>query len=286
MYPGMHSFSFREKFKDSAYTIFDCLDETAEMGFASIEVMAGKAGAPAEHFGSDDPAHLEKVFAHAEKRGVRISCVSTFNDFAYLKDEDWRLDNIAYIQKWLGLAGQFGVPNLRMLTGYYGDLGTSEWQQTQTRTGIEQCIEAAETAGVNMAIENHNTIFFTAHDITGLIRDFRRGKDTQCATACPDPSNWGGKAFWDGDPDARADVVRQSKLIAPYMTNSHLKIKGMPTDGKLNGFEDSLEEILGAWAAAGYDGPIHFESVGDGDLLEPLPTAKDVVEKTIAKLQQ
>ena len=47
MIPAMHSWSFRDKFKnDSSFTIFNCLDATAEMGFTAIEIMSGAAGNP------------------------------------------------------------------------------------------------------------------------------------------------------------------------------------------------------------------------------------------------
>ena len=60
MFAAMHSWSFRDRFKnDTAFTIFDCLDATAAMGFSGIEIMAGKAGTPAGDLGSDQPTHLD-----------------------------------------------------------------------------------------------------------------------------------------------------------------------------------------------------------------------------------
>jgi hypothetical protein len=280
MFAAMHSWSFRDRFaKDPAFTIFDCLDATAEMGFTGIEIMAGRAGAPAEHLGSDQPAHLEKVVRHAEKRGVKILSLATYNDFAFVANEEWRLANIAYIQRWLGIAGSMGVPNIRMLTGYYNDKAPRERLEQLTRDGIRDCVPHAEAAGVNMAIENHNSIFVEAGEILALIDEIGSPR----LTACPDPSNWGGKEFWEaGCSDAvRERVFGNAAKLAGRATQSHLKIKGEPVNGKLAGFGDGLLRLLRSYQQAGYRGGMAFESIGEGDLLAPLVKAREVVEAAI-----
>jgi sugar phosphate isomerase/epimerase len=137
MFAAMHSWSFRDRFKaDPTFTIFDCIDATRDMGFTGIEIMAGMAGSPPEHLGSDDPVHLGKVMKHAEKRGVKVLSLATYNDFAFVANEEWRLANIAYIKRWLGIAGKLGVPNIRMLSGYYNDKAPRERLEQLTREGI------------------------------------------------------------------------------------------------------------------------------------------------------
>ena len=117
MKTGLHTWSFRERFKeDPEFDIFKMLNAAAEMGFTAIEIMTGKANMPPDHIGSEDPRHLEKVKDYAEKRGIEIACFATYNDFAYVTDEEWRLANIEYIKRWLRLTGEVGVPNIRMLT--------------------------------------------------------------------------------------------------------------------------------------------------------------------------
>jgi sugar phosphate isomerase/epimerase len=284
MIAAMHSWSFRDRFNDPEFTIFDCLDATAEMGFTGIEIMAGMAGKPAEHLGSDDPAHLEKVMKHAARRGVRVLSLATYNDFAFVANEEWRLANIAYIKRWLGVAGALGVPNIRMLTGYYNDKAPRERLEHLTREGIIECIPHAEKANVNMAIENHNSIFVQADEILGLIKELGSPR----LTACPDPSNWGGNEFWgDNAPrEIREHVFNSAAKLAAKATQSHLKIKGAPVDGKPAGFGDELERLLRSYKKAGYDGALAFESIGEGDLLAPLPKAREVVEATIRKIEK
>ena len=285
MFAAMHSWSFRDRFKnDTAFTIFDCLDATAKMGFSGIEIMAGAAGSPGGDLGSSAPAHLEKVMRHAQKVGVKVLSLSTYNDFAFVANEEWRLANIAYIKEWLGIAGSLGVPNIRMLTGYYNDKAPRERLEHLTREGIIECVPHAEKARVNMAIENHNSIFLEADDILNLITSLGSPR----LTACPDPSNWAGNAFWElSTPrELKDNVLASAAKLAPRMTQSHLKIKGAPVDGKLAGFGDDLLPLLRSYKNAGYTGGIAFESIGDGDLLEPLAKARAVVESAIRTLEK
>ena len=284
MFTAMHSWSFRDRFKkEPGFTIFDCLDQTAEMGFTGIEIMAGAAGSPAGDLGSDEPAHLEKVMQHAAKRGVKVLSLATYNDFAFVANETWRLENIAYIQRWLGIAGALGVPNIRMLTGYYNDKAPREKLEQLTRDGIRDCVPHAEKAGVNMAVENHNSIFLQAPELLGLIAEI----GSRRLTTCPDPSNWGGPKFWTADCPAavRENVFAGAAMVAPKATQSHLKIKGAPVNGRLAGFGDDLLRLLRSYKAAGYDGGIAFESIGDGDLLAPMPQARRVVETAISRVE-
>jgi len=182
---GLSSWSLRERFKETNYDAFAFLDEAADMGFANVEIMTGKANCPPEHIGPEDPAHLRRVMAHAAERGITISSLATYNDFAYVTDETWRQANIAYIERWIDLAADMGVPNLRFLSGYM--------IESEDREGLEQLvIEAtrrvaaqAEQRGVNLALENHNTLFFYAEDMARYFTVV----DSPALTCCPDPSN-------------------------------------------------------------------------------------------------
>jgi sugar phosphate isomerase/epimerase len=282
MQPAMHSWSFRQRFKDDdSFTVFRMLDETAEMGFHSIEIMSGKANMPPGDFASDDVGYLGKVLDHARSVGVTVHCFSTYNDFAYVTDEDWRLANIAYIQKWLRLAGELGVPNIRMLTGYYIDGESREKLEQLTLEGIRQCVPVAEKEGINMAVENHNSIFFTADEMLRMMDEI--GSDR--LTACPDPSNWGKKAFWEGDADAKQLVLEDAAKMASKATNAHLKIRGVNADGTLMGFGKDLDTLLTIYRDAGYDGPIHFEAIPpEGDLLAPLPQARQILQDAVDRV--
>lgn len=282
MQAGMHTWSFRKKFEeDPSFTIFDCISMTAEMGFKSIEIMSGKAGGPPDHAGEPNLDHLGKVLAHAREKGVLVWCFATYNDFAFVENEEWRKANVEYVKMWLGIAGQLKVPNIRMLTGYYNDKAPREELERLTREGIKECVPVAEKAGVNMAIENHNTIFMKAREILALIAEMGSPR----LTACPDPSNWGGKDFFEPgcDPRIRDLVFDSAAKLAPKATDAHLKIRGIETGGRLRGWASDLDRLIASYRKAGYDGPIHFESIADGDLLAPLAEARRIVEDSISR---
>ncbi len=275
MIPAMHSWSFRNKFKeDPDYTIEKAIDETARMGFEGIEIMAGKAGGDTGDFASDDMAYLKGVMRHASNAGVKVLCMSTYNDFAYITDEDWRLENIKYIKQWLKITSDLDVENIRMLTGYYIEGEDRKHLEDLTRAGIEECIPVAENCGVNMAIENHNSIFFQAEDMVALIKEL----GSKRLTACPDPSN-GVKGFLTNEAEGK-DKERPyetARILAPYATQSHIKFKGFDDDGFPLGWGDQLPKLFSIYKQGGYDGAVAVESVCDGDLIEPMAKLQEIM---------
>lgn len=277
MYTAIHTWSFRDKFKqEPTFNIRQALDISAEMGFTGMEIMTGKASMPPEHIGCDTAPALREVMQYAKKVGVRIHCYATYNDFAFVKNEEWRLANIEYIKTWLRLAGETGVPNIRMLTGYYAEGQDRAKLEDLTRKGIEECIPVAEKAGVNMAIENHNSIFFTGREIVDLIKSF----GSKRLTACPDPSN-GCNTFFEPTRSKTDEdgVFANLAVMAPKATDSHLKIRGIDANGGLLGWD--LDRLVKTYQQAGYDGPITFESIVDGDLLAPLAQVRKLVDAAI-----
>ncbi len=282
MEPALHSWSFRRRFEeDEDFDVFQALELTAEMGFGGIEIMSGKAGAPAGDFASDDLPYLEDVMAHAETLGVTVLSLATYNDFAYVKDENWRLENIEYVKKWLGIASELRVPNIRMLTGYYIEGEPRERLRELTLEGIKECAPVAEECGVNMALENHNSIFFSADEILWLIEEV----GSERLTTCPDPSNW-ARGFLSGTASAeeREVVFESAARVAPLATQSHLKIAGVTDDGRLAGFGKELDRLVRIYRDAGYDGALAFESVAEGNLLGVLRPARHIVQRAIERV--
>ncbi len=287
MIVGVHSWSFRDRFRgDPDFTIDKAIDLAADMGFESMEILTGKAGetgvmATETDMGtleSEDPDYLRAIIDHAAGKGIRIHCFSTYNDFAYVKDEPWRQENITYIQRWLRLAGELGVPNIRMLTGYYLEGEDRTRLEQLTREGIAACVPVAEEAGVNMAIENHNTIFMKADEIVELIQANQSAR----LTTCPDPSNWQRTFFTDEcTPEVREDVYQSLEKAAPHATNTHLKVKAVE-DGGLRGWD--LPRLLGIYQKAGYTGPIHLESVIEGEKVDPLYEARKILSDALAQV--
>jgi sugar phosphate isomerase/epimerase len=128
-----------------------------------------------------------------------------------------------------------------------------------------------------MAIENHSSVFERGAQIMELIRQI----GSKRLTTCPDPSN-GFKVFEPGCPESeRESMYENVALMAPRATNSHLKIKGIGPGDTLVAWD--LDRLLGIYQKAGYDGPITFESIADGDLLAPMVQARQILERAIAR---
>ena len=274
MHVAIHSWSLRERFDgDTSFDIFKALDQAAERGFSSMEVLTGGAGSPPSHIKHDTVAGLGKVVAHARDRGVPVHCYSTYCDFAFVKDEEWRLANIEYIKTWLRLAGDTGVPNIRMLTG--NDVKGEDRARLEELTlrGIEECIPVAEEAGVNMAIENHNSLFLAGTEIVSLIERF----GSQRLTACPDPSN--GYPLFSPDCTAKDREAMYANLetLAPHATNSHLKVAGAALP------EWDLDRLVDIYVRAGYNGPITLEWIGQGELWPQLAGARETLDAALAR---
>jgi sugar phosphate isomerase/epimerase len=281
MRAGLHSWSFQQRFTDDrSFGPRDFIDIAAGMGFHDVEILTGAAGGNPGHLRTEDPAEIAAIVRYAESKGVRVACFSTYNDFAFTPNEEWRLANIAYIKRWLALAGDCGVPNIRMLTGYWVRGRSQVRLQQLVLDGIRECAPHAERAGVNMALENHSTVFLEAEDILWLIEQV----GSRRLTTCPDPTNWAHKMVSEEvDKAEREHVFRSTELIAPRMTESHLKVFGITERDEIAGFGSELERLVGIYRAAGYDGVIAFEHIGAGDPLAELPRAKAILERAIAR---
>ncbi|MCZ7649465.1 MAG: sugar phosphate isomerase/epimerase [Planctomycetota bacterium] len=272
---GLHSFSRREAFKRPGYDVFAFLDEAAAWGFESVELMTGGAGKPPTDIGGDSPEHLRRVAAYAAERGLRVHCFSTYNDFAFVRNEAWRQDNLRYIQDWIRRAAACGVPNLRFLSGYWSQDREHGELERLVVEGARACCAVAEREGVNLAFENHSTIFLYAEDV----ERFLRAVDSPRLTTCPDPTN----GFQIGAAPA-AELERMYanlERLAPKATNAHLKIFGLE-GGALAGYD--LERILRIFAAAGYDGPLHFELVQADADPKLLRQAREIAAAALERL--
>ena len=276
MYTAMHSYSYRDRFKDAEFGPREFLTEVGSHGFKSVEVMTGTPGNVQKDIGTDDVGKLHELEKFGRDRGVEIHCLSTYNDFSLL-DESRRCEQIKDLQKWIAIAGTLGIPNIRLLTGYYSDSEEYEKQEQLTLDGIRECVPAAEAANVHLAIENHSTVFVSGNDVAWVIEQI----GSPWVTACPDPSNM-MPGFHDASPKAQSFVYAGAARMAKYATNSHLKVTGITSDGSLIGWD--IDRLLRVYKRAGYDGPITLESIIPGDLTTLLPDIKKIIDKAITRV--
>lgn len=286
MRAALHTWSFRRKFAEGdAFDIYRAFDATAEMGFGAVEMMIGQGRDPRRETGLADFERetVRRATHYGRRRGVETLSYSTFNDFA-LADAEARERHIACVKRWIRLAAENEVENIRFLTGYYREGQDRAEEEKRTLAGIEEVAPDAERYGVNLSLENHNTIFLSADDMLELREQFGPR-----LTACPDPTNW-VKGYFDAEPSEQEKVYGELEKVAGWATQSHLKLKGLEGEDGLLGYD--LLRILRIYRDAGYKGAIAFESVvygkdePEGDLTEILPEARRRLEAGISKVLQ
>lgn len=277
MYTAMHSYSYRDRFNEPDFGPRDFLAEVGANGFRSVEIMTGGPGHVQKDIGTDDLGELRDLQRFGRDHGVEIHCLSTYNDFSFFDDE-LRRRHIDDLIRWIRITGELGVPNIRLLTGYYSDADRPDEQERRTLDGIAECVPAAEEAGVFMALENHSTVFMSANDVVWLIEQI----GSKWVTTCPDPSNL-LPGFHEAKGNFKNFVYAGAAKMAKYATNSHLKVKGIEEDGSLTGWD--LDRLLTIYARAGYGGPITFESIVPDDLTGPLPEMKRIIDEAIGRVE-
>ena len=278
MKPGLHSWSRREAFKnDDQYDAYRFIDEAADWGFEHVELMTGKAPDNLAHIPSEDIGELEQLMSYASNKGVTIDCWSTYNDFSFTPNEEWRIQNIEYIEKWIIIAKQTGVPNLRFLTGYIPEGEDVAALEQMVIDGTKRCVALAEEHGVNLALENHNALFMYADDIKRFFEMFKSDR----LTTCPDPSNGFNSIFKDGpDDETMEKLYANAEALIPMATNAHLKVQ----DAQFSPFD--LERLLGMYQAHGFTSTVQFEMIGDNlDKPEILGEARQHFCDTLSRLQ-
>jgi len=274
MFPALHSFSLRDSFKtDPKFKIETAFRLCASMGFRSMSVITGAAGGAPTDIGADTVDGLKRVIASGLAQGVKINAYHPYNDFACVNSGGWLQDNIAYIQKWLRLAAETGVPNISMYTGFLVEGRDRGQMEDLVVKAFNECVPVAETCGVNMAVLNHHSLFFKGAEIVALIK--RVGSPR--LTSCPDP--WKGFPLFEPtctDADREA-MYAGLEIMAPHATNSHLKVKS----GSLA--EWDLDRLIGIYKKANYTGALTMEWLGSGDPIPQLIEARQVLEAALQK---
>ncbi len=275
MHSAMHSYSYRDRFQDDDFGPREFLSEVGSHGFASVEIMTGGPGRIQKDIGTDDLEALKELQAFGRDQGVEIHCLSTYNDFSFL-DPTARQPMVDDLKKWIRLAGELGVPNIRLLTGYFSDADRPEEQEKLVLEGIAEVERVAAEAEVYLALENHSTVFMSANDVVFVIKQI----GSPWVTACPDPSNQ-LPGFHEARPNPQNFVYAGAAKMAEHATNSHLKVKGIDDDGSLIGWD--IDRLISIYKNAGYDGPITFESIIPDDLTGQLPEIKTIVDAAIVR---
>ncbi|MBK1877669.1 sugar phosphate isomerase/epimerase family protein [Pelagicoccus mobilis] len=273
---GLHSWSYRKLLDSGELDVYGFLDDAARIGFKDIELMTGQAGTVSPHIGSEDLPNLKKIVEYAHSKDLRIHTLSTYNDFSITIAEDWRQANIRYILEWISKAAALKVPNLRFLTGYIYDKDPLEKLEQLVIEATKRCAAKAEEFGINLALENHSSVFLYADEILSLIEETGSSR----LTTCPDPTN-GFNISQESDPQELERMYENLRRLAPKATCAHLKIFGIE-HGKLIGYD--LDRVISIFLDSGYNGPIMFETTDEDFESEIIAEAKSIVDRSIQRL--
>jgi sugar phosphate isomerase/epimerase len=242
------SWSFRTKFDDDGYTLVDFVDEVADLGADGVEIY------PKHIKGDDTRKALEAMKERADSKGLGIASLIVANDFAKDTAAD-RAEQVERAKEFIGHADAIGVKNLNVFTGYHTKGADPFIEIWRVVDGFREIAPIAEKAGVNLCLENHSTVVNDADGIMKLIDEI----GSPAMKTNPDPSNFVAEAMVRGEK-AREEIYRGTEVIAPLMTNSHIKIGAFTDDGE-HAFID-VPRLFDIYRKAGYDGPVVLEIYG------------------------
>ncbi len=233
------------------YTVDEALDGIARAGFRHVELTAVEGWT--EHVRLDAPqAEVRARLAHY---GLEATALSGHSDLTTPEGVEYALRAI----RW---CADFGLP---IMSTAIGGHSSQEENESAFLEGIGRVADAADAAGIVVALEIHGDIMATGALTVPLLD--RIGRD--CIQVAYDTAN----CEFYGDTAAADDIGS----VAGRLGNAHLKDKrggakvwDFPAIG--SGHVD-FAAVKAAFDAAGYTGPMSVELEFQG---EPWPSLADV----------
>jgi sugar phosphate isomerase/epimerase len=175
-------------YQGEALSLDDMIPKAKKLGFDGIEIDGKRPhGNPL-----DWPAkRCKELKAKAEGQGLEIYAVSGNNDFSSPVPE-YRECQIAYMKELIRMTSDFGVKPLRVFLGWPGvtkhpqlgryDIARDIWQYTHyqfapeetwnwCREGLVECSKYAGDYGVTLALQNHQPVIASWHDVMRMVKE-------------------------------------------------------------------------------------------------------------------
>jgi L-ribulose-5-phosphate 3-epimerase len=152
-------------FKTEKYPIERVIEHAAALGFDGVEILhRGMA--------SEEPAYLNGLKKLAFRNGIALPMLSIHQDFVS-PDAAERQKDIAHTKHCIDLAARLGIPAIRLNSGRWNTIAsfddlmkvkgdeppiaghTEDEAIRWCVDAIQECLPAAESAGVMLALENH-----------------------------------------------------------------------------------------------------------------------------------
>ncbi|WEX79321.1 sugar phosphate isomerase/epimerase (plasmid) [Sinorhizobium numidicum] len=138
----LHSYGLRYQYRHRpGFDVFSLVDLAADLGFDGLNVSCFELNNYLEISGIE-PAHLRKLRAYLEKRGILIDIETAGTEPAHL-------------ERLLGIAREVGAGYLRTYTNGTPD---RRLRVEEAKTNLSQAALAAERAGIPVLLENHEDL--------------------------------------------------------------------------------------------------------------------------------
>ena len=152
-------------FRTPRYPIEKVIDDAARLGFEGVEILH-------RQMTDESPAYVNRLKQAAFRNGLALPMLSIHQDFVSPKKEE-RDEAVAHTKKCIDLAARLGIPSIRLNSGRWNTIPsfddlmkvkgdeppmsghTDEDAFRWCIDGINECLPAAESAGVLLALENH-----------------------------------------------------------------------------------------------------------------------------------
>ncbi|NKE36106.1 sugar phosphate isomerase/epimerase [Natronococcus sp. JC468] len=214
--------------------------EAGEAGYDGVELWGE------DHVGDGGPETCRSIRETAREAGVEIPVYGS-----YLRIGAPDFDEA--IEREFEIADRLDADLIRVWAGSqeYGDYDDDHWNQAVA--DLERTSRLAADRGLGVTVEKHaNTL---TNDGEGARRLLEAVDRENCRL------NW--QPAFSMDPDA---LVAEARDLAPLSNNVH--VQAVPERGSRNRcpLEDAffdLEELLGIFANAGFDGFVNVEFVDD-----------------------
>jgi L-ribulose-5-phosphate 3-epimerase len=272
---AVSTYSFWHFDEHAKYTIAQCIDMAAEMGFDAVELLEVQM-TPEEK--SD--AALQAIKRQANRLGLSFCSLSTHQSFLF-PDAAERQKNIDITIASIELAYKLGIPSIRVNTGRWQSI--TDFDELMRKRGIapplpgytdedafpwvieafEKCLPTAEKCGVVLALENHWGLCRTPEGLLRIVNSIK--------------SPWMGLTMDTGN--FLEDPYDKLEMIAPKTT--FVQAKTYYGGGVWYTLDLDYDRIGRMLRKHNYRGFVSLEFEGKEDPMTAVPKSLAVLRKAL-----
>ncbi|HBY60775.1 MAG TPA: xylose isomerase [Solibacterales bacterium] len=256
-------------FRTEKYPVEKVIENAARLGFSGVEILH-------RQMTDETPAYLNRLKQAAFRNGLALPMLSIHQDFVY-PDAAERRKHIRHTQKCLDLAGELGIPAVRLNSGRWKTIRsfddlmkvkgnepplegfTNEDAFKWCVDSIQQCLPTAESRGVVLALENH---WGLTTDVDMLLRIWR-AVNSPWLVINADTGNFPG------------DPYEGIAKLAPHA--AIVQAKTYYGGGEWYTLDLDYKRIAGILRDAGFQGWVSLEMEGKEDPNTAVPKSYEVL---------